>query len=31
MFMATQGHFMYNDKLYKHIDGVTMESPLGPT
>ena len=22
---------MYNDKLYKQIDGVTMGSPLGPT
>ena len=31
MFMATQGLFMYNDKLYKQIDGVTMGSPLGPT
>ena len=31
MFMATQRLFMYNDKLYKQIDGVTMESPLGPT
>ena len=24
MFMATQGIFMYNDKLYKQVDGVTM-------
>ena len=31
MFMAMQGLFMYNDKLYKQIDGVTMGSPLGPT
>ena len=31
IFMATQGLFMYNDKLYKQIDGVTMGSPLGPT
>ena len=31
MFMAKQGLFMYNDKLYKQIDGVTMGSPLGPT
>ena len=31
MFMATQGLFMYNDKLYKQIDGVTMGSCLGPT
>ena len=31
MFMATQGLFMYNDKLYKQIDGVTMGSHLGPT
>ena len=31
MCMATQGPFMYNDKLYKQIDGVTMGSPLGPT
>ena len=31
MFMATQGLFMYNDKLYKQIDGMTMGSPLGST
>ena len=31
MFMATQGLFMYKDKLYKQIDGVTMGSCLGPT
>ena len=24
MIMATQGIFMYNDKLYKQVDGVTM-------
>ena len=29
--MATQGIFMFNDRLYKQIDGVTMGSPLGPT
>ena len=31
MFMATQGLFMYDNKLYKQVDGVTMGSPLGPT
>ena len=31
MLMATQGLFMYNNKLYKQIDGVTMGSPLSPT
>ena len=31
VFMVTQGLFMYNDKLHKQIDGVTMRSPLGPT
>ena len=31
MIMATQGIFMYNDKLYKQVDGVAMGSPLGPT
>ena len=31
MFMATLGLFMFNDKLYKQIDGVTMGSSLGPT
>ena len=31
MFMATQSLFMYKDKLYKQIDGVTMGSCLGPT
>ena len=29
--MATPGLFMYKDKLYKQIDGVTMGSCLGPT
>ena len=27
---ATQGLFLYKDKLYKQIDGVTMGSCLGP-
>ena len=31
MIMATQGLFVYNDKLYYKIDGVTIGSPLGPT
>ena len=31
MIIATQGIFMYNDKLYKQVDGVAMGSPLGPT
>ena len=31
MFMATQGLFMYKNKLYKQIDGVTMCSCLGST
>ena len=31
MFMATQGIFMFSDRLYKQIDGVTMSSPLEPT
>ena len=29
--IATQGMFMYKDKLYKQIDGVAMGSPLGPS
>ena len=29
--LATQGQFLYKDILYKHIDGVTVGSPLGPT
>ena len=28
---ATSGMFLYKDKLYKQVDGVTMGSPLGPT
>ena len=31
MYMATQGLFMYKNKLYKQIDGCIMGSPLGPT
>ena len=31
MFMATQGLFMYNEKLYKQIDRVTIGSPLEST
>ena len=31
MFIATQGIFMFNEKLYKQIDGDTMGNPLGPT
>jgi len=38
MFMATQGFFIYKNKLYElrvssctRIDGVTMGSSLGPT
>ena len=31
MFIATQGIFMFDGKLYKQIDGVTMGNPLGPT
>ena len=31
MFLATQGIFMFNDRLYKQIDEVTMGSLLGPT
>ena len=30
MFLTTQGLFMYKNKLYKHIDGVTTGCPLGP-
>ena len=29
--MATQGMFMHKNKLYQQYDGVSMESPLGPT
>ena len=28
--MCTQGHFSFNKKIYKQIDGVQMGSPLGP-
>ena len=31
LMLATQGIFMFIDRLYKQIDGVTMGSPLGPT
>ena len=31
MEFATSGMFLYNDRLYKQTDGVTMGSPLGPT
>ena len=31
MFLTTQGLFIYKDKLYKQIDGITMGCPLGPT
>ncbi|MCG8430365.1 MAG: hypothetical protein MJA29_04255, partial [Candidatus Omnitrophica bacterium] len=31
MELATSGLFLYNDKLYRQVDGVTMGSPLGPT
>ena len=30
MFIATQGLFMFNVKLYKQIDGVTMRNSPGP-
>jgi len=29
--IATGGYFLYKEKLYCQIDGVTMGSPLGPT
>ena len=29
--LATKGIFLYKDKLYHQIDGVSMGSPLGPT
>ena len=29
-FLTTQGLFMYKNKLYKQIDGVTMGCPLDP-
>ena len=31
MFIATQAIFMFNEKLYKQIDGVAMRNPLGST
>ena len=31
LHIATEGMFMYRDKLYQQIDGVAMGSPLGPT
>ena len=31
MKIATSGIFLYNDKYYKQVDGVSMGSPLGPT
>ena len=31
MFLATQGTFMFNDRLCKQIDGLTMDFPQGPT
>ena len=31
MKLATQGMFLYNDEIFKQIDGVAMGSPLGPT
>ena len=31
MTIATSGIFMYRERYYRQIDGVTMGSPLGPT
>ena len=31
MQLATSGLFLYKDKLFRQVDGVTMGSPLGPT
>ena len=31
MHLATQEMFLYSNKLYKQIDGVSMGSPLGCT
>ena len=31
LHIATEGMFIYRDKLYQQIDGVAMGSPLGPT
>ena len=28
---CTEGHFLYNNKIYTQVDGVQMGSPLGPT
>ena len=29
--LATSGEFLYKDRLFKQVDGVSMGSPLGPT
>ena len=31
MKFATGGMFLYNDRLFKQVDGVAMGSPLGPS
>ena len=31
MKFATGGMFLYNDKIFKQVDGVAMGSPLGPS
>ena len=31
MKLATHGTFLYNGELFKQIDGVAIEPPLGPT
>ena len=31
LLLSTGGLFMYKDRLFKQIDGVTMGSPLGPS
>ena len=31
MHIATSGIFMYRDRYFRQVDGVTMGSPLGPT
>lgn len=31
LYFATSGEFLYKDRLFKQIDGVSMGSPLGPT
>ena len=28
---ATQGHFLFDNKIFKQVDGVSMGSPLAPT